>query len=117
MRRISFVPVVILLASLLAACGGGGSDGDAAEAAGKGGGKLTLVAYSTPREAYAELVKGFTATPAGKGVTIEQSFGASGEQSRAVADGLPADVVTFSLEPDMTRLVDKGLVAEDWAND
>ena len=53
---------------------------------------------------------------AGKGVAFTESFGASGDQSRAVEAGLPADVVAFSLEPDMTRLVKAGLVADDWAD-
>src|SRR5262245_44432036 len=75
---------------------------------------LTLVAYSTPREAYEELIPLFQATPEGAGVQFETSFASSGEQSRAVEGGLPADVVAFSLEPDITRLVKAGLVAEDW---
>src|SRR5881275_388733 len=76
--------------------------------------KLTLVAYSTPKEAYAQLIPAFQKTPAGKGVTFSQSYGASGDQSRAVASGLPADVVAFSLAPDVNKLVDKGLVAKGW---
>jgi sulfate/thiosulfate-binding protein len=78
--------------------------------------KLTLVAYSTPREAYAKIIEAFQKTPAGRGVSFDQSYGASGEQSRAVEAGLPADVVAFSLEPDVTRLVDAGLVASNWAD-
>jgi sulfate transport system substrate-binding protein len=98
--------------ALLAACGGvsessgGSSGGDST--------KLTLVAYSTPEEAYKELIPAFDKTTAGKGVSFDQSYAASGEQSRAVEGGLPADVVEFSLEPDMTRLVDAGLVDENW---
>ncbi|HEU5433866.1 MAG TPA: sulfate ABC transporter substrate-binding protein [Thermomicrobiales bacterium] len=78
---------------------------------------LTLVAYSTPREAYDALIPLFQQTPAGKDVQFQTSYGASGDQSRAVAAGLPADVVAFSLAPDITRLVDAKLVADDWAND
>jgi len=78
---------------------------------------LTLVAYSTPREAYEALIPLFQATPEGTGVKFETSFGGSGDQSRAVEGGLPADVVAFSLEPDITRLVKAGLVAEDWNSD
>jgi sulfate transport system substrate-binding protein len=99
--------MVLLVATALLAAGCGGS--------GSGGGKrLTLVAYSTPREAYEALIPAFQATTAGKGVSFSQSYGASGDQSRAVANGLKADVVALSLEPDMTRLVDRGLVARDW---
>jgi sulfate/thiosulfate transport system substrate-binding protein len=75
---------------------------------------LTLVAYSTPREAYEEIIPLFQATDAGAGVQFDQSYGASGDQSRAVEAGLPADVVALSLEPDVTRLIEPGLVAEDW---
>ena len=77
---------------------------------------LSLVAYSTPEVVYDEIEPEFQKTGAGEGVGFKSSFGASGEQSRAVEAGLKADVVSFSLEPDMTRLVDAGLVAKDWAN-
>src|SRR5215212_5226434 len=66
---------------------------------------LTLVSYSTPREAYEAIIPLFQATPEGAAVQFETSFAGSGEQSRAVEGGLPADVVAFSLEPDITRLV------------
>jgi sulfate/thiosulfate transport system substrate-binding protein len=100
-----------LVALVAAGCGGsstasGGGDG--------GSGNLTLVAYSTPEEAYKELIPAFNKTPEGEGVGFDQSYAASGEQSRAVEGGLPADVVEFSLEPDMTRLVDAGLVDKGW---
>jgi sulfate/thiosulfate transport system substrate-binding protein len=101
----------LLAAVALAACGG------TSDAEGGGGGsstKLTLVAYSTPEEAYRELIPAFAKTPEGEGVSFDQSYASSGEQSRAVEGGLPGDVVEFSLEPDMTRLVDAGLVDEDW---
>src|SRR5215204_3201484 len=48
------------------------------------------------------------------GGTFETSYGASGDQSRAVVAGADADVVHYSLEGDVTRLVDEGLVADDW---
>src|SRR5215204_6382680 len=100
---------------LLVASGCGGSSSDSEASGGDGsGGKLTLVAYSTPEEAYKELIPAFNKTPEGKGVGFRQSYAASGEQSRAVEGGLPADVVEFSLEPDMTRLVDANLVDKSW---
>jgi sulfate/thiosulfate-binding protein len=85
----------------LVACGGGGPT-------------VALVAYSTPREAYAELIPAFQKTDAGKDVEFSESYGSSGEQSRGVEAGLPADVVEFSLTPDMTRLVEAGLVGKTW---
>lgn len=108
MRRINLglMLLAISLLVLLAACGGSGSKG-----------KLKLVAYSTPREAYGEIIPAFEKTPAGKDVKFDQSYGASGEQARAVLAGLKADVVAFSLEPDMTKLVDAGLVDKKWNQD
>src|ERR671914_3096582 len=104
-----------LLALLLLIVAGCGGQSNASEGGGDGsGGSLTLVAYSTPEEAYKELIPAFNRTPAGKGVAFKQSYASSGEQSRAVEGGLSADVVEFSLEPDITRLVDAGLVDEDW---
>ena len=106
--RAKFAAALLVAAALLAdGCGGGSGGGD----------RLTLVAYSTPREAYEQLIPAFQETQAGKGVRFSQSYGASGDQSRAVQNGLAADVVTFSLEPDMTRLVDAGLVAKGWDAD
>ncbi len=78
---------------------------------------LTLVAYSTPREAYEEIIPLFQATPDGQSVQFETSFAGSTEQSRAVEDGLPADILALSLEPDITRLIEPGFVAENWNAD
>jgi len=75
---------------------------------------VTLVAYSTPQGAYASLIPAFGATSEGKGISFSQSYGPSGDQSRAVVAGLKADVVNFSLEPDVTRLVKAGLVSPSW---
>ncbi len=111
--KLILLGAALLVAGALAACGGtsSGSEGSGDDG---GGGKLTLVAYSTPEEAYKELIPAFNKTPEGKGVGFDQSYASSGEQSRAVEGGLPADVVEFSLEPDITRLVDAGLVDKDW---
>src|SRR5213595_894511 len=94
---------VALTAVALAACGGSSS-----------GGGLSLVAYSTPKEAYAALIPAFQKTAAGKGARFTESYGSSGDQSRAVDSGLHADVVAFSLEPDVTRLVKDGIVDASW---
>jgi sulfate/thiosulfate-binding protein len=106
------------IASVLAfaTAGCGGSD-DPTASRGESGGKLTLVAYSTPQEAYQEIIPAFQKTPEGKGVRFDRSYGSSGEQERAVEAGLPADVVALSLEPDVTKLVNAGLVAADWNRD
>lgn len=75
--------------------GGGGSE------------KVAIVGFSVLKPGYDALSAAFKKTPAGKGVGVSESFGASGSQSKAVASGQPADYVGFSLEPDMTRLVPK----------
>ena len=72
------------------------------------------MAYSTPKEAYEEIIPAFRKTPAGQGVGFSQSYGNSGDQARAVIAGLPADIVALSLEPDVTKLVDEKLVAANW---
>ena len=104
----------LLLALAAAGCGGGS---DTAGASGGDGGTLSLVAYSTPREAYEEIIPAFQETDAGAGIDFDQSYASSGEQSRGVEAGLAADVVAFSLEPDITRLIDAGLVDADWNQD
>jgi sulfate transport system substrate-binding protein len=112
------VLAVLIATALVAGCGGSEDtkDGANAEAAAAGGAKstLSLAAYSTPQVVYDELIPAFKQTEQGKNIDFKLSFGASGEQSRAVEAGLKADVVSFSVEPDVTRLVDAGLVAEDW---
>jgi sulfate transport system substrate-binding protein len=107
-----------LLALAAAACGGASDTkgGSASTSGGGGGAKLALVAYSTPQVVYDDVIPAFAKTPAGKGVSFTQSYGASGDQSRAVENGQKADVVAFSLAPDVDRLVKDGLVADNWAD-
>jgi sulfate/thiosulfate-binding protein len=105
-------------ASVLAACGGGSSDvagGD--QQAGGATTTLTLVAYAVPEPGWSKIIPAFAATEEGKGVAVTASYGASGDQSRAVVDGKPADIVNFSVEPDVTRLVKADKVAKDWNAD
>ena len=77
---------------------------------------VDIVGYSTPAPAYAALETAFKNTSAGKGVSFSQSFDSSGSQSKAVEAGKAADYVTFSIGPDMTRLVPK-FVASGWDRD
>jgi sulfate transport system substrate-binding protein len=103
-------------ATVLAACGGGSSDvvgggADDAETT------LTLVAYAVPEPGWSTIIPAFAQTPEGKGVGVTTSYGASGDQSRSVVDGKPADLVNFSVEPDVTRLVRAGKVSPDWNTD
>jgi sulfate transport system substrate-binding protein len=102
--------LLALLALVVGGCGGG--DG---AAAGADGGKLDVVGYSTPEAVYEEALEpGFEGTSAGAGVGFSNSFGASGDQSRAVEAGQPASVVHFAQGGDMSRLVEAGLVSRDW---
>ncbi|HWL44380.1 MAG TPA: sulfate ABC transporter substrate-binding protein [Ilumatobacter sp.] len=75
---------------------------------------INLVGFAVPEAANVAIAKAWGETPAGQGIRFESSYGASGDQSRSVVDGLPADYVHFSVASDVTRLVDNGLVAEDW---
>jgi sulfate/thiosulfate-binding protein len=102
----------LVTTAVVVAAGCGGSD----PSSGEGGGKFDVVGYSTPQTVYEEALEpGFQGTPDGSGVSFSNSFGASGDQSRAVAAGQPADVVHFSIASDMTRLVEEGQVAASWS--
>ena len=70
-----------------------------------------------PEPGWSKIIPAFAATPEGKGVAVTTSYGASGDQSRGVVDGKPADIVNFSVEPDVTRLVKADKVAKDWNTD
>ena len=104
---------LLTLALAVVAAGCGSSDDDATGSG--GGGDVAIVAYSTPQQAFEEgVVPAFEATPQGEGSSFSTSFGGSGDQRRAVEAGQPADFVDFSLETDMTSLVEANLVPKDW---
>jgi len=82
--------------------------------------KLTLGAYTTPREAYGEIIPAFQAywlEKTGQKVTFEESYQGSGAQSRAVAEGFEADIVALSLEADIIRIEKAGLITHDWRSE
>ena len=98
-RRPAAVLALLLAAAAvtLSACGSSSSSG---------GKQVALVAYSTPQAAYEKLTAGVPGDARkARASSFSQSYGPSGEQSRAVANGLHADLVNFSLEPDVERLV------------
>src|SRR4051794_41847135 len=97
MLAAALAAALLALSGLLAACGGGGS-----------GDKLSLVAYSTPQEAYEALIPAFQRTAEGKDVDFTQSYGASGDQERAVEAGLGAHGVAPSLAAALDKLVKGG---------
>ncbi|MCU1647987.1 MAG: transporter [Nocardia sp.] len=117
-RSIVAVALTAVAATVLTACGGGSSDStDKGAVADGSGGTLNLYAYSVPKPGFDNEIPAFNKTDAGKGVKFQQSYGASGDQSRKVKDGAEADIVNFSVEPDITRLVDAGLVDASWNAD
>jgi sulfate/thiosulfate-binding protein len=126
--------LVSLLALTAAACGddddsGGASSADvttgpgdvttAASSDATSGGDdeeatISIVGFAVPEAANKAIADAWAETPEGANVTFRTSYGASGDQSRAVVDGLEADYVHFSVASDVTRLVDAGLVADTW---
>src|SRR3954471_15829675 len=95
----------------LAACGGNDSASGSDDA-----NTLNIVGYSVLEQANAGVISAFEKTDAGKGADFKESYGASGDQARAVIAGQAADEVHLSLEPDVQKLVDEGIVADDWKN-
>jgi sulfate/thiosulfate transport system substrate-binding protein len=101
MRRIC---IGLILAGVLAGSAGGATRG----------GSVDLVAYSTPKDAYTNIISAFQKTAAGSGVSVNASYAASGDQARSVAGGLSADLVALSLDPDIDYLVRKNIVPKNW---
>src|SRR5215510_7366229 len=115
--------MIVMLIGLLTACAGAPASqpanpatqptSAAAQPAPPGAVKLTLGAYSTPREAYKEIIPLFQKEwkqKTGQDVTFEESYQGSGAQSRAVVEGFEADVAALSLEADITRIQKAGLI-------
>jgi sulfate/thiosulfate-binding protein len=92
----------------LTACGGSSSGSSS------GSDEVNLVGFSILEQANKQVIADFNKTADGKGVSFKQSYGASGDQARGVIGGQQADVVHLSLEPDVQKLVDAKLVADDW---
>lgn len=114
MKKYRFIPLFLCLTGLwlLTGCRAGANDETNANQI-----TLTLAAYTTPREAYAELLPIFQQQwkeQTGQDVVFEESYQGSGAQSRAVVEGLEADVVALSLEADITRIENAGLITHDW---
>jgi sulfate transport system substrate-binding protein len=87
-----------------------------ATAAAAGAASINLVVYSTPKTVMGKIIEAWQATPDGNGVSVTQSYGASTDQAKAVAAGLPADVVFLSTGDDVNLLVDAGLVDQNWSH-
>jgi sulfate/thiosulfate transport system substrate-binding protein len=111
------VVALALVAGLVAGCGGGASDAVGGGGLSNANTKITLVAYSVPEPGWSKVIPAFNASQEGKGVQVITSYAASADQSRGVVEGKPADIVNFSVEPDITRLVNAGKVSADWDKD
>ena len=110
---------LVLIAVLITSCSGGGQ-ATSEENTSESEVKLILAGYTTPREAYRELIPIFQQQwkeQTGQTVTFEESYQGSGAQSRAVAEGFEADIVALSLEADVIRLEDAGLITHDWRSE
>jgi sulfate/thiosulfate transport system substrate-binding protein len=108
----ALLAALFALAVVIAGCGSSSDESSGSSS----GGKLDVVGYSTPEAVYQEdLEPAFEKTSAGSGVSFSNSFGASGDQSRAVVAGQPASIVHFAQAGDMERLVEEGgLVDKNW---
>ncbi|BAX93531.1 sulfate ABC transporter substrate-binding protein [Mycobacterium shigaense] len=116
-RPFRHVWTLTLTAGVVAACQGGPSDVVGGGGPSNAHTTITLVAYSVPEPGWSKVIPAFNASEEGKSIQVITSYGASGDQSRGVVDGKPADVVNFSVEPDIARLVKAGKVSKDWNTD
>src|SRR4029450_1390215 len=110
MRRYGFVAAVAAVLAALAAAAVAVDPAPARTA----GTTLSLVAYSTPRDAYTSLIPLFQKTANGDGVSFTQSYGGRGDPTGPIIAGLEADVIELSLAPDMDQLVKAGIVDAKW---
>lgn len=111
MEKLRAFLLIILLSASIISCSGVDSQTQGDEE------KLILGAYTTPREAYGVIIKLFRDdwyVKKGRTVVFDVSYLGSGAQSRAVVDGFEADVVALSLEADINRIQDAGLITHDW---
>lgn len=95
---------------LFAACGAPAAPGGAVT--------LVLGAYTTPREAYAKAVipafQKHWKEKTGQDVTFQEAYQGSGAQARAIIGGFEADIAALSLEEDIEKIREAGLITHDW---
>jgi sulfate transport system substrate-binding protein len=118
-KKLISAPILHFLIGALVACAGTASGAttenkpaDSAVAA-----RLILGAYTTPREAYSKIIPLFQArwkAQTGQDVTFEESYQGSGAQSRAIVEGFEADIAALSLEADINRIEEAGLITHNW---
>lgn len=109
---------IVAMAAAMAGCS---AAAPAETSKGAGGSNSTVellnVSYDPTREFYQDINKEFASEwqqKTGQTVTIKQSHGGSGKQSRSVIDGLEADVVTLALAYDIDAIAEHGLIPADW---
>ena len=107
--RLAGVAGTLAVAVAAAGCGASASGAGAENS-------VSIAGFSVMQNANKKVIADFEKTPGGKGVAFQQSYGASGDQARAVIGGLRADEVHLSLEPDMTKLVDAKVVDPSWSS-
>lgn len=122
-RSLALGLVSLVLTLSIAACGGntsspsGGTSSSSSSSSSKDI-ELTLVGYAVPKAAHDAVIPKFVEQwkkdHGGQKITFKQSYGGSGTQTRAVIDGLEADVVHLAIGADMNKLVKAGLIKEDW---
>lgn len=79
--------------------------------------ELLLVSYAVTKNAYDQIFKLFAADwkkRTGQTVTFRASYGGSGSQTRAVIDGLEADVVNLAMAADTSAIEKAGLIKPGW---
>lgn len=110
MKKTVFILFILSFALIFSACGKAGPQGDEIN--------LILGAYTVPREAYEkEIIPAFQEMwleKTGQSVKFQESYIASGAQSRAIQQGFEADIAALSLEEDVARLKEAGLISHDW---
>jgi len=112
LRSVTALALALLLVAAAQGCGG--------QPSGSNSGKVTLIlgAYTTPREAYGKAIlpafQKYWKEKTGQEVEFQESYQASGAQARAVVGGFETDVVALSLEADVERIAEAGLITHDW---
>ncbi len=79
--------------------------------------ELTLVSYAVTKDAFSKIIPLFQEKwkrEKGQEVKFNESYGGSGTQTRAVIDGLEADVTVLALALDTGRLQKAGLINSGW---
>ncbi|MFL6216649.1 MAG: sulfate ABC transporter substrate-binding protein [Blastocatellia bacterium] len=102
--------LLLMLMVALEGCGGAGNKGN----------RVTLIlgGYTTPREAYGKAIipafQKFWKEKSGQDVEFQESYQGSGAQSRAIIGGFEADIAALSLEGDIDKIAEAGLITHDW---